>query len=165
MLPLVLQRLLRQRLNAAASASAAAGSETNAAASATAAATSETNAATSETNAATSATAASTAQTAAETAKTAAETAETGAETTFNNFQAIYLGSASSDPSVDGNGDALTTGDLYHNSTSGNMMLLHWICLDCYLTDWSNRSNLQVLLARQVLLAQQGLQVQTVQMV
>ena len=69
--------------------------------SAAASATSAANAATSETNAATSA---------------------TNAETTFNNFQAIYPGSASSDPSVDGNGDTLTTGDLYHNSTSGNMM-------------------------------------------
>ena len=99
---------------AATSASNAATSETNAA-------TSETNAATSETNAATSATSASTAQTAAETAQTAAEAAKTAAELAADNFDDTYLGAKSSDPTVDNDGDALTAGDLYFNTTSDQL--------------------------------------------
>jgi len=82
----------------------------NASTSAAAAATSATNAATSETNAAASATAASTAQTAAETAQTAAETA-------LDNFDDVYLGAKASNPTLDNDGDALTAGDLYFNTT------------------------------------------------
>lgn len=52
----------------------------------------------------------------AETAKTAAETAETNAATTLTTFQRQYHGAASSDPS-----SHLDAGDLYFNTTSGNM--------------------------------------------
>jgi len=125
--------------SAATQATAAATSATNAATSATAAATSATNAATSETNASTSATsAASSATTAttqasaastsatnaatsatnAETAKTAAETAQAAAEAAADNFDDTYLGAKASDPTVDNDGDALTAGDLYFNTTS-----------------------------------------------
>jgi len=121
--------------NAASSASAASTSETNAAASATsastsastattqasnastsasAAATSASNASTSETNAATSASNASTAQTAAEAAQAAAEAAA-------DNFDDTYLGAKASDPTVDNDGDALSAGDLYFNTTSNVM--------------------------------------------
>ena len=131
--------------NAASSATAAATSETNAASSAssastsastattqaTAASTSATNASTSETNAASSAstaathkTDAETAKTAAETAKTAAEAAQTAAELSADNFDALYLGAKSSDPTVDNDGDALTAGDLYY-STSSNLMRIY----------------------------------------
>ena len=99
----------------------AATSATNAATSATNASTSATNAATSATNAATSATNASTAQTAAETAKTAAETAQAAAELAADNFDDTYLGAKSSDPTVDNDGDALTAGDLYFNTTSNTL--------------------------------------------
>ena len=85
------------------------------------AATNATNAANSATAASNSATAASSAQTAAETAKTAAETAKTAAETAADNFDDTYLGAKSSDPSVDNDGDALTTGDLYFNTSSNNL--------------------------------------------
>jgi len=95
---------------AAASESAAATSETNAATSATNAATSETNAATSETNAATSATNAATSATAASTAQTAAEAARDA-------IQQFYLGAQTSNPTVDGNGDPVTAGDWYFNTT------------------------------------------------
>lgn len=118
--------------NAATSATTASTQATAAATSATAAATSATNAATSETNAATSATTATTkaseastsasnaatSATAAQTAQTAAEAAQTAAETAADNFDDTYLGAKASDPTVDNDGDALTTGDLYFNTTS-----------------------------------------------
>ena len=100
--------------NAANSASAASTSATNASNSASTATTQASNAATSATNAATSATNASNAQTAAETAQAAAEAA-------LDNFDDIYLGAKSSDPSVDNDGDALNAGDLYFNTTSNNL--------------------------------------------
>lgn len=78
---------------AAASAAAAATSASNAASSASAAATSASNSATSATNAASS-------------------------YTTFNNQ---YLGSKSSDPTQNNTGGALVTGNLYWNSTAGEM--------------------------------------------
>jgi hypothetical protein len=121
--------------NASTSASAAATSATNAATSETAAAASQAAAATSETNAATSATSAatnatnaatsasnaSTAQTAAETAQTAAEAAQAAAELAADNFDDTYLGSKSSDPTVDNDGGALNAGDLYFNTTSNTL--------------------------------------------
>lgn len=85
--------------SAKASASATAASN-----SASAASTSETNAATSESNA--------------ETAKTAAEAAQAAAELAADNFGDTYLGAKASDPTVDNDGDALTAGDLYFNTTS-----------------------------------------------
>ena len=134
---------------AAASASAAAASETAAETAETNAETAETNAAasasaaaTSASNAATSAIAASTAQTAAETAETNAETAETNAASSaaaasssatsaatsaasalaaFDNFDDTYLGAKASDPATDNDGDPLTGGDLYYNTTDDVM--------------------------------------------
>src|SRR5210317_153003 len=120
---------------AANSATNAATSETNAASSATTATTqagiattqasnasaSATNASTSETNAATSATNAATSATNAETAKTAAETAQAAAEAALDNFDDTYLGAKASDPSVDNDGDALTDGDLYFNTTTNQL--------------------------------------------
>jgi hypothetical protein len=107
-----------QASNASTSATNAATSESNAATSATNAATSATNAGTSETNAATSATNAATSATNAETAKTAAETAQAAAEAAADNFDDTYLGAKASDPTVDNDGDALTAGDLYFNTTN-----------------------------------------------
>jgi hypothetical protein len=102
--------------DALASKNAAATSATNAANSATASASSATAAAASassitgaETNAANSATAAATSATAAQTAKTAAETA-------LDEFTDIYLGSKSSAPTVDNDGNALATGSIYWNT-------------------------------------------------
>ena len=120
---------------ASSSASAASTSETNAAASATSASTSAStattqasnastsasNAATSESNASTSETNAATSATAAQTAQTAAETAQAAAELAADNFDDTYLGAKASDPTVDNDGDALSAGDLYFN-TSSNVM-------------------------------------------
>ena len=111
--------------NAASSATAAASSATTATTKASEASTSATNAASSATTAttkateaATSATNAATSATSAETAKTAAETAQAAAEAAADNFDDTYLGAKSSDPTVDNDGDALTAGDLYFNTTS-----------------------------------------------
>ena len=96
---------------AATSATNASTSETNAATSATNAATSETNAATSETNASNSATSANN-------SATAAQTAQAATELVFDNFDDKFLGTKSSDPSVDNDGNALVEGAMYYNSSS-----------------------------------------------
>jgi hypothetical protein len=98
-----------QASNASTSASNAATSESNAS-------TSESNAATSESNAATSATNASNAQTAAETAQAAAEAAADSIDDT-------YLGAKASNPTVDNDGDPLTVGDWYFNTTSNQTFI------------------------------------------
>ena len=97
--------------NASASATTATTKAGEAATSATSASTSATSASTSETNAATSATAAQTAQTAAEAAQTAAEAAQEA-------IDGLYLGTATSNPTVDLNGNAVTAGDWYFNTTN-----------------------------------------------
>jgi hypothetical protein len=104
--------------NAANSASTATTQASNASTSATNAATSATNAANSATAAQTAETNAETAETNAETAQTAAETAQAAAEAALASFNATYLGAQSSDPSVDNEGDAVTAGDWYFNTTS-----------------------------------------------
>ena len=92
---------------AAASASDASTSETNAANSASAASTSASNASTSETNA--------------EAAKDAAVVAQAAAEAALDEFTDTYLGAKASDPTVDNDGNPLTTGDQYFN-TSDNVL-------------------------------------------
>ena len=99
---------------AASSATAAASSASTASGHATTATTKASEAATSATNAATSATAA-------DTAKTAAQAAQTAAEAAADNFDDTYLGAKSSDPTVDNDGDALTAGDLYFNTSSNEL--------------------------------------------
>jgi len=100
--------------NASSSASAASTSATNASSSASSASTSATNAANSATSAASSATSAASAQTAAESARDSTLAA-------FDSFDDRYLGTKSSDPTVDNDGNALAAGALYFNSTSGAM--------------------------------------------
>lgn len=104
--------------NASSSASAASTSASNAATSASAAATSATNAANSATAAQTAETNAETAETNAETAQAAAEAAQAAAEAALASFNATYLGAQASDPSVDNEGDPVTAGDWYFNTTS-----------------------------------------------
>ncbi len=99
----------------------AATSATNAANSATSAGTSETNAASSASQAATSANTAGSHATDAETAKDAAETAQAAAEAAEANINGLYLGSLANDPTLDGNGLAVTTGDLYFNTTENEV--------------------------------------------
>jgi hypothetical protein len=111
--------------NASNSASAAASSASDAATSESNAATSESNAATSATNASNSASAASTsASNAATSASNAASSAsaaaasEAAAEAALADFNETYLGAQASDPTLDNNGDPVTAGDWYFNTTS-----------------------------------------------
>jgi hypothetical protein len=85
------------------------GSATAAATSAAAAATSASNAATSEGNAATSASTAS--------------TAASNAAASFDSFDDRYLGSKTTVPALDNDGNALLTGALYFNSVSNTMFV------------------------------------------
>ena len=114
--------------SAATSATAAATSATSAAASVSAVATSAASALTSQTAAATSATSAAASQTAAATsassAATSASSAATSASdaaTTYDNFDDRYLGSKSTAPTVDNDGNTLLVGAIYWNSTLNNM--------------------------------------------
>lgn len=109
--------------SAAASATAAATSATSAATSASSALTSQTAAATSATSAATSASSALTSQTAAATSAASAATSASDAATTYDNFDDRYLGSKSTAPTVDNDGNALLTGAMYWNSTSSLMFV------------------------------------------
>jgi hypothetical protein len=107
--------------SAAASATAAATSATSAATSASSALTSQTAAATSATSAATSASSALTSQTAAATSAASAATSASDAATTYDNFDDRYLGSKSTAPTVDNDGNTLLVGAIYWNSTLNNM--------------------------------------------
>ena len=110
-----------QATNASNSASAASTSETNAASSATAAANSASAASTSETNAATSATNSASSATAASTSATNAANAQAAAEAALDTFDDKFLGNKTSDPSVDNDGNALTDGALYFDTTNNVM--------------------------------------------
>ena len=74
-----------------------------------------------ETNASNSATAAATSATASANSATAAQTAQAAAETALDTFDDDFLGSKSSDPSVDNDGNALADGALYFNTTDNVM--------------------------------------------
>lgn len=103
------------------SASAAATSASNAATSASSAASSASTATTQASNASSSASAAATSATAAQTAQTAAETARDQTLAAYDNFDDRYLGTKTSDPTLDNDGNALVAGSLYFNSTTGAM--------------------------------------------
>jgi hypothetical protein len=118
-----------QATNAAASATAAATSATAAATSATAATTNGAAqvtlaaaqvalATTQASNAATSATTASTQATNSASSATAAAASAAAAAASADTFDDTYLGSKSSDPTVDNDGDPLNAGDLYFNTSS-----------------------------------------------
>lgn len=129
---------------AALSETAAAASETNAASSASSASTSAStattqasNAATSATNAANSASAASTSETNAATSESNASTSatnagisETNAAASYDAFDDRYLGSKTSDPTLDNDGDTLLTGALYYNSSANNMRFYNGVSWD-----------------------------------
>ena len=91
--------------------------ETNAASSATTATTKASEASTSASNAASSATAAASSATAAANSATAAASSATAAENAKEAIDGLYLGVATSNPTVDGNGNAVTAGDWYFNTS------------------------------------------------
>jgi len=104
--------------------------ETNAETAETNAETAQAAAATSATNASNSATSASTSATNASNSATAAATSATNAAASYDAFDDRYLGSKSSNPTVDNDGNALLTGALYFNTTVPEMRLYNgssWI--------------------------------------
>ena len=107
--------------SAATSATSAANSATAASTSASSAATSASSAATSANSAATSASAASTSAASAATSATSAATSATSSAASYTSFDQRYLGAKSTAPTVDNQGNALTVGALYFN-TSVNAM-------------------------------------------
>ena len=107
--------------SAATSASSAATSASSALTSQTAASTSATSAAASATAAATSASSAAASQTAAATSASSAATSATSAATTYTAYDARYLGSKASAPTLDNQGGALITGATYWNSATSLM--------------------------------------------
>ena len=102
--------------NASTSASNAATSESNAG-------TSESNAATSESNATTSASNAATSESNAATSESNAATSASEAAASADAFDDVYLGSKSSDPTTDNDGDPLAAGMLYYNTVSNLMRI------------------------------------------
>jgi len=113
--------LIVDAASATTSQTAAANSATAAANSATTAATSETNAANSANSASSSATTATTKASEASTSATNAENAKNAAEAALDTFDDKFLGSKASDPTVDNDGNALTDGALYFNTTDNVM--------------------------------------------
>jgi hypothetical protein len=107
--------------SASSSASSASTSASNASTSATNAASSASSASTSASNAASSASSASSSATAAQSAQTAAEAARDQTLSAFDSFDDRYLGTKTSDPTVDNDGNPLVAGALYFNSVAGEM--------------------------------------------
>ena len=114
--------------NASTSATNASNSATSASTSASTATTQATNAAssasaasTSATNASNSASAASTSATNASNSETAAAASAAAAAASFDAFDDIYLGAKASNPTVDNDGNALTTGDQYFNTVANEL--------------------------------------------
>lgn len=85
------------------------------------AATSATSATNSANSAAASATTATTQAGIATTQAGNAATSATSAATALTNFRSVYIGADSSNPTVDGNGNAVTAGDLYFNTVALTM--------------------------------------------
>jgi hypothetical protein len=149
--------------SASASATAAATSATSAAASATTAAnsvatiaTSATSAANSATAAATSATSAAASATAAATSAASAATSATSAAASYDAFDDRYLGSKTSDPTLDNDGNALITGALYFNSVVSAMKVYNGSSWDLVAPDTSNFIQKTVLTAKGAILAASG---------
>ena len=160
--------------SAAASATAAATSATSAAASATAAATSATSAAASATTAAnsvatiagyatssansataaaTSATSAAASATAASTSAASAATSATSAAASYDQFDDRYLGSKTTDPTLDNDGNALLTGALYFNSVLNAMKVYSGASWGLVAPDTSNFIQKTVLTAKGSIIA------------
>ena len=163
--------------SAAASATAAATSATSAAASATAAATSATSAAASATTAAnsvatiagyatasansataaaTSATSAAASATAASTSAASAATSATSAAASYDQFDDRYLGSKTSDPTLDNDGNALLTGALYFNSVLNAMKVYSGSSWGLVAPDTTNFIQKTLLTAKGAIIAASG---------
>jgi len=132
--------LLVDAASATTSATAAASSATAAASSATASASSASTASTQASNASTSASTASTQATNASNSATAAASSAAAAAASADAFDDTYLGAKSSNPSVDNDGDALTAGDLYFNTSTNRLRVYTgsaWVEIDAGITSFT----------------------------
>ena len=133
--------LLVDAVAAAASATTATTKASEAATSATNASNSASTASGHKDTATTKATEAANSATAAASSATAAASSATSAATALDNFDDIFLGAKSSDPSVDNDGDALSAGDLYFN-TGSNVLKVYtgsaWTTISTFTTGISN---------------------------
>jgi hypothetical protein len=139
--------------SASASATAAATSATSAAASATTAANSVATISGFATTASNSASAAATSAASAATSAASAATSATSAAASYDQFDDRYLGSKTSDPTVDNDGGALITGALYFNSTIGAMKVYDGAAWDLVAPDTSNFIQKTVFTAKGSLIA------------
>jgi len=133
---------------AATSATSAAASETAAATSATSAQTSATSSATSASAAATSASSAATSASSALTSANSAATSASSAAASYDQFDDRYLGSKTSDPTLDNDGNALITGALYFNSVVNAMKVYNGSSWDLVAPDTSNFIDKTILTAK-----------------
>jgi len=117
------------------SATASAGSATASANSATDSQTYSVNSANSATDSANSATASATSATNSANSATAAANSATDAENTLDEFQDIYLGAKTADPTTDNDGNPLQTGALYFNTTSTTFRVYNG-------TSWQNTADI-----------------------
>ena len=132
--------LLVDAATATTQASNAATSATAAASSATAAASSASSASTQASNASTSASTASTQATNAASSATAAAASATAAANSADAFDDVYLGSKSSNPTTDNDGDALAAGMLYFNTTTNRLRVYTgstWVEIDSGMTSFT----------------------------
>ena len=112
-----------QASNASTSATAAAASASTATTQASAASASASTATTQATNAATSASTATTQASNASTSATAAAASAASALGLLDSFEAIYLGSSATNPTVDLNGNPISAGDLYFNTGTNTLQV------------------------------------------
>jgi hypothetical protein len=132
--------LLVDAASATTAATNAASSATAAASSATAAASSASSASTQASNASTSASTASTQATNAASSATAAAASATAAANSADAFDDIYLGSKSSNPTTDNDGDALAAGMLYFNTSTNRLRVYtgsSWVEIDSGMTSFT----------------------------
>ena len=142
--------------SAAASVSSVAASATAAATSATSAAASATAAATSATSAETSATASASSASAAATSASSAATSASSAAASYDAFDDRYLGSKTSDPTLDNDGNALITGALYFNSVVGALKVYGGASWALVAPDTSNFIDKTILTGKGALISASG---------
>jgi hypothetical protein len=142
--------------SASASATAAATSATSAAASATTAANSVGTISGFATTASNSASAAATSAASASTSASSALTSANSAAASYDAFDDRYLGSKTTDPTVDNDGNALITGALYFNSVINAMKVYNGSSWDLVAPDTSNFIQKTVFTAKGGLLAASG---------
>jgi hypothetical protein len=142
--------------SASASATAAATSATSAAASATTAANSVATIAGFATTASNSASAAATSAASASTSASSALTSANSAAASYDQFDDRYLGSKTTDPTLDNDGNALLVGALYFNSVINAMKVYNGSSWDLVAPDTSNFIQKTLLTAKGAIIAASG---------